>query len=102
MADVLFACAALRELVCSGSAMKRAFPGEQHSWRGELWNQGIKDGVIRSKCQKPIVSEEGFGLHVSRFPARKAITIFHRRFPAGDYWEVYAQRYKRLRRLRRL
>lgn len=102
MADVLFACAALRVLVCSGSVMKRAFPGEQQSWGGELWNQGIKDGGHLQQMSEAHCPEEGFGFACFKILGQEGYHFFHRRFPGGDYWEVYAQKYKRLRRLRRL
>ena len=41
MADVLFACAALRELVCSGNAVKRAF---RRASKAREVSCGIKDG----------------------------------------------------------
>jgi hypothetical protein len=42
-----------------------------------------------SKCQQPIDSGAGFGIVCFKIPGKEGYQFFHRRFRAGDCWEVY-------------
>jgi hypothetical protein len=45
--------------------------------------------VICSKCQRPIVSGEGFGFVCFKIPGQQGYHFFHCRFRSRDCWGVY-------------
>jgi hypothetical protein len=45
--------------------------------------------VYCSKCQQPIVTEEGCGPVCFKIPGKNEYQFFHDRFRAGDCWESY-------------
>jgi len=51
-----------------------------------------KTAVQCSKCQEPIVSEEGSGFVCFKVPGKESYQFFHCRLRGGDCWEAYVKR----------
>ena len=49
----------------------------------------IRTGVVCSKCQQPITSEDGFGYICFKIPGKESYYFFHCRFRGRDCWDDY-------------
>jgi hypothetical protein len=50
---------------------------------------GFRAAVTCSKCEQPIVSEEGLGSVCFKIPGTEGYQLFHRRSRGEDCWEAY-------------